>query len=124
MSKHAVNSMRDGGCDDCVIMNVNSTCGHEAPMLSHPGLTMYIASKHAVSGITSCLRGELSAAKLAHKIRVMVSCCYPGVYNPLKNCGSKWVILALGSYMVGLTVAVNLATCMFHTVLNSAWALS
>ena len=65
MTKHAVNSMRDGGGDDCVIMNVNSTYGHEAPKIIGPGMTMYIASKHAMSGITSSLRGERSAAKLA-----------------------------------------------------------
>ena len=74
VTQNAVQLMRNGGGDDCIIMNINSIRGIAAPKYSSPNLSMYIATKHAITGITSSLRGEISKQGLGEKIRVMVSC--------------------------------------------------
>lgn len=73
VSQHAVSSMVKGGGDNCIVVNISSVLGFQKPIYHMPYRSAYIASKHAVNGVTASLRGELELAGLAHKIRVMVS---------------------------------------------------
>ncbi|XP_023723999.1 farnesol dehydrogenase-like [Cryptotermes secundus] len=65
-TKEALQSMKEKGVDDGHIIHINSIVGHG--QISHPGLHMYSASKHAVTALTEGLRRELVQQK--SKIRV------------------------------------------------------
>lgn len=65
--------MKAGGGDNCIVLNVNSVLSHPKLKLVRGFRSIYAASKHAVAGVTSSLRGEIIEQGLADKIRVMVS---------------------------------------------------
>ena len=64
-TQHAVRSMVKGGGDNCIVMNLSSVVGFQRPIYHSPHRSAYIASKHAVNGITALLCGELEMADLA-----------------------------------------------------------
>ncbi|PSN53580.1 hypothetical protein C0J52_00908 [Blattella germanica] len=65
-TKEAIQSMKDSGVDGHII-HINSTLGHVIPP-GDLGLSMYSASKHAVTALTEGLRKEL--VKNNSKIRI------------------------------------------------------
>lgn len=61
--------MKKNGIDDGHVIHINSVAGHTTAFL--PGISVYPASKHAVTALTETLRQELLSK--GSKIRVTVS---------------------------------------------------
>lgn len=85
-TKEAIQCMRDRNVDDGHVVHVNSTLGHVVPP-AEVGLSMYSASKHAVTMLTEGLRQEI----LNLKSKIRVTSISPGLVKTdfLTSSGSK-----------------------------------
>lgn len=72
VTQNAVKSMVAGGSDNCIVLNVNSVLGLQRTKFTMRHRSLYIGSKHAITGIAAALRGEICEKGLGDKIRVMV----------------------------------------------------
>ncbi|XP_020283251.1 farnesol dehydrogenase-like [Pseudomyrmex gracilis] len=70
-TREAVRMMRETTADDAVVIHVNSLAGERLPFV--PGISVYPASKRAVTGLAQNLRHELAGT------RIRVSSISPGL---------------------------------------------
>ncbi|CAK9293867.1 unnamed protein product [Gordionus sp. m RMFG-2023] len=81
-SKESINLMAKSGVKDGLIVNVSSIVGQQVILMKFDDKSsfyshMYIASKHAVTAITQCLRLEVQQHPYANATRIVT--LYPGV---------------------------------------------
>ncbi|CAK9293866.1 unnamed protein product [Gordionus sp. m RMFG-2023] len=81
-SKEAINLMAKSGVKDGLIVNVSSIVGQQVYLIKFDDKSsfyshMYIASKHAVTALTQCLRLEVQQHPYANATRIVT--LYPGV---------------------------------------------
>lgn len=74
-TREAYQSMKSRGVDGH-IFNINSIAGHKVPYFADKlgSLSIYPATKHAITAYTECLRQELILEKTKIKVTVSVSC--------------------------------------------------
>ncbi|XP_063228777.1 dehydrogenase/reductase SDR family member 11-like [Bacillus rossius redtenbacheri] len=60
-TREAIQNMKQRGVDDGYIFHISSVCGHWVSVVE--GISMYCATKHAVTALTDGLRKELTSLK-------------------------------------------------------------